>query len=176
MMFSKETFVDLQRNATQIDIGSVLCLQVTHYKQYPPNTSKVYSYFECREKRTDPSKSRKVKYDKTVFYGLQYILHKYLKGTSLLQRWRWYCVHLWSSRSFPLDFAAQRGFWLHVFGEMHTVLIRGYILTFGHQVVWWLIFRLIFSSCLRVCSSSFGAKEILGLKTWKETKIIHPLS
>uniref|UniRef100_A0A8C6SQP9 Nicotinamide phosphoribosyltransferase n=1 Tax=Neogobius melanostomus TaxID=47308 RepID=A0A8C6SQP9_9GOBI len=54
--------------------------QVTHYKQYPPNTSKVYSYFECREKRTDPSKSRKVKYEKTVFYGLQYILHKYLKG------------------------------------------------------------------------------------------------
>uniref|UniRef100_A0A3P8N853 Nicotinamide phosphoribosyltransferase n=1 Tax=Astatotilapia calliptera TaxID=8154 RepID=A0A3P8N853_ASTCA len=41
---------------------------------------KVYSYFECREKRTDPSKNRKVKYDKTVFYGLQYILHKYLKG------------------------------------------------------------------------------------------------
>lgn len=57
-------------------------LQVTHYKQYPPNTSKVYSYFECREKRTDPTKSRKVKYDKTVFYGLQYILYKYLKGKS----------------------------------------------------------------------------------------------
>ncbi|KAF0029670.1 hypothetical protein F2P81_018775 [Scophthalmus maximus] len=54
--------------------------EVTHYKQYPPNTSKVYSYFECRETRTDPTKSRKVKYDKTVFYGLQYVLHKYLKG------------------------------------------------------------------------------------------------
>lgn len=65
-------------------LPSFLWLQVTHYKQYPPNTSKVYSYFECREKRTDPSKSRKVKYDKTVFYGLQYILHKYLKGTSRL--------------------------------------------------------------------------------------------
>lgn len=56
-------------------------MQVTHYKQYPPNTSKVYSYFECREKKTDPTKLRKVKYDKTVFYGLQYILNKYLKGT-----------------------------------------------------------------------------------------------
>ncbi|KAJ3612596.1 hypothetical protein NHX12_020864 [Muraenolepis orangiensis] len=54
--------------------------KVTHYKQYPPNTSKVYSYFECRETRTEPSRNRKVKYDKTVFYGLQYILHKYLKG------------------------------------------------------------------------------------------------
>ncbi|XP_073694569.1 nicotinamide phosphoribosyltransferase-like [Garra rufa] len=54
--------------------------KVTHYKQYPPNTSKVYSYFECREKKTDPTKLRKVKYDKTVFYGLQYILNRYLKG------------------------------------------------------------------------------------------------
>uniref|UniRef100_A0A8C2DYG0 Nicotinamide phosphoribosyltransferase n=1 Tax=Cyprinus carpio TaxID=7962 RepID=A0A8C2DYG0_CYPCA len=53
---------------------------VTHYKQYPPNTSKVYSYFECREKKTEPTKLRNVKYDKTVFYGLQYILHRYLKG------------------------------------------------------------------------------------------------
>ncbi|XP_070290808.1 nicotinamide phosphoribosyltransferase [Salvelinus sp. IW2-2015] len=54
--------------------------KVTHYKQYPPNTSKVYSYFECREKRADPTKNRKVKYETTVFYGLQYITNKYLKG------------------------------------------------------------------------------------------------
>ncbi|KAG9345869.1 hypothetical protein JZ751_009025 [Albula glossodonta] len=50
--------------------------KVTHYKQYPPNTSKVYSYFECREKKTDPTKTRKVKYDKTVFYGL----HRRVQG------------------------------------------------------------------------------------------------
>ncbi|KAL8220970.1 UNVERIFIED_CONTAM: hypothetical protein K2H54_057029 [Gekko kuhli] len=55
-------------------------MAVTHYKQYPPNTSKVYSYFECREKKTDNSKLKKMKYEETVFYGLQYILHKYLKG------------------------------------------------------------------------------------------------
>uniref|UniRef100_A0A8C8HIV1 Nicotinamide phosphoribosyltransferase n=1 Tax=Oncorhynchus tshawytscha TaxID=74940 RepID=A0A8C8HIV1_ONCTS len=55
-------------------------IDVTHYKQYPPNTSKVYSYFECREKRPDPTKNRKVKYETTVFYGLQYITNKYLKG------------------------------------------------------------------------------------------------
>ncbi|XP_036285606.1 nicotinamide phosphoribosyltransferase isoform X4 [Pipistrellus kuhlii] len=54
--------------------------KVTHYKQYPPNTSKVYSYFECREKKTENSKIRKVKYEETVFYGLQYILNKFLKG------------------------------------------------------------------------------------------------
>lgn len=54
--------------------------KVTYSKQYPPNMSKVYSYFECREKGTDYTRSPKVKYDKTVFYGLQYILQKYLKG------------------------------------------------------------------------------------------------
>ncbi|KAL0962673.1 hypothetical protein UPYG_G00343820 [Umbra pygmaea] len=54
--------------------------KVSHYKQYPPNTSKVYSYFECREKKTDSTKNRKVKYETTVFYGLQYITNKYLKG------------------------------------------------------------------------------------------------
>ncbi|XP_057273832.1 nicotinamide phosphoribosyltransferase [Pezoporus wallicus] len=58
----------------------MLVTKVTHYKQYPPNTSKVYSYFECREKKTENSKLRKVKYEETVFYGLQYILNKYLKG------------------------------------------------------------------------------------------------
>lgn len=58
----------------------VISFQVTHYKQYPPNTSKVYSYFECRAQKTESTKNHKVKYDKTVFYGLQYILHKYLKG------------------------------------------------------------------------------------------------
>uniref|UniRef100_A0A4W3JBC5 Nicotinamide phosphoribosyltransferase n=1 Tax=Callorhinchus milii TaxID=7868 RepID=A0A4W3JBC5_CALMI len=55
--------------------------KVTHYKQYPPNTTKVYSYFECREKRPEEMKNKKVKYDETVFYGLQYILKKYLAGT-----------------------------------------------------------------------------------------------
>uniref|UniRef100_A0A8C7RFY0 Nicotinamide phosphoribosyltransferase n=1 Tax=Oncorhynchus mykiss TaxID=8022 RepID=A0A8C7RFY0_ONCMY len=58
----------------------IISFQVTHYKQYPPNTTKVYSYFECRAKKTESTKIQKVKYDKTVFYGLQYILHKYLKG------------------------------------------------------------------------------------------------
>lgn len=53
---------------------------MTHYRQYPPNTTKVYSYFECREKRTENIKSNKVQYDETVFYGLQYILKKYLAG------------------------------------------------------------------------------------------------
>jgi len=40
----------------------------SHYKQYPPGTTKVYSYFE----------SRGGDFDKTLFFGLQYIIKKYL--------------------------------------------------------------------------------------------------
>ncbi len=40
----------------------------SHYKQYPPNTTKVYSYFE----------SRGGEFDETLFFGLQYIIKKYL--------------------------------------------------------------------------------------------------
>uniref|UniRef100_A0A8C1Q722 Nicotinamide phosphoribosyltransferase n=1 Tax=Cyprinus carpio TaxID=7962 RepID=A0A8C1Q722_CYPCA len=73
----------MEQHTSAVDFNILLATdsyKVTHYKQYPPNTSKMYSYFECREKKTDPTKLRKVKYDKTVFYGLQYILHRYLKG------------------------------------------------------------------------------------------------
>ncbi|EHA99889.1 Nicotinamide phosphoribosyltransferase [Heterocephalus glaber] len=54
--------------------------KVTHYKQYPSNTGKIHSYFECREKKTENSKGKKGKYEETIFYGLQYILNKFLKG------------------------------------------------------------------------------------------------
>jgi nicotinamide phosphoribosyltransferase len=45
-------------------------LQVTHHMQYPPNTTNVYSYFE----------SRGGKFEKTVFFGLQYIIKRWLCG------------------------------------------------------------------------------------------------
>ena len=40
----------------------------SHHRQYPPDTTKVYSYFE----------SRGGDWDETVFFGLQYIIKKYL--------------------------------------------------------------------------------------------------
>eukprot|EP00127_Corallochytrium_limacisporum_P003440 Clim_evm68s149 gene=Clim_evmTU68s149 len=46
--------------------------KVTHWRQYPPKTTKVYSYFECR---------RGAKYDQAVLFGLQYILKRYLVGS-----------------------------------------------------------------------------------------------
>ena len=42
---------------------------MSHYKQYPPNTEYLMSYFE----------SRGGKYPTVIFFGLQYILKKWLQ-------------------------------------------------------------------------------------------------
>lgn len=44
--------------------------KISHYRQYPPGTQTVYSYFESRGGR----------FDETVFFGLQYLLKHYLAG------------------------------------------------------------------------------------------------
>jgi len=44
--------------------------------QYPPNTSVVYSYFE----------SRGGKFDKVLFFGLQYILKRWLVGSVVTEQ------------------------------------------------------------------------------------------
>ncbi|ELT87741.1 hypothetical protein CAPTEDRAFT_162451 [Capitella teleta] len=44
--------------------------KVTHHLQYPPNTTHVYSYFE----------SRGGKFPSTIFFGLQYIIKRWLLG------------------------------------------------------------------------------------------------
>lgn len=45
--------------------------KLSHYKQYPPGTQTVYSYFESRKGADYPG---------TVFFGLQYLLKRYLQG------------------------------------------------------------------------------------------------
>ena len=45
-------------------------VQISHHRQYPVGTTTVYSYFE----------SRGGKFPKTVFFGLQYILKRWLVG------------------------------------------------------------------------------------------------
>lgn len=44
--------------------------KVTHYKQYPPGTTKVFSYFECRGG----------KYENVTFFGLQHLLKNWMVG------------------------------------------------------------------------------------------------
>ncbi len=45
--------------------------KASHFLQYPPNTTGMYSYFESRGGR----------YGATVFFGLQYLLREYLAGS-----------------------------------------------------------------------------------------------
>ena len=49
--------------------------KVTHWKQYPPGTEHVYSYFE----------SRGGEHPEVMFFGLQYFLKKYLEGQFFTQ-------------------------------------------------------------------------------------------
>jgi len=49
--------------------------KVTHWRQYPPKTEFVYSYFE----------SRGGKFHDVVFFGLQYYLKRYLEGSVVTQ-------------------------------------------------------------------------------------------
>ena len=50
--------------------------KASHWLQYPPGITGMYSYLESRGGR----------YDKTVFFGLQYIMKKYLSAT-FTQEW-----------------------------------------------------------------------------------------
>ncbi len=50
--------------------------KVSHYKQYPTGTTHVYSYFESRGGR----------FDEVLFFGLQYLIKKYLAGKVVTQR------------------------------------------------------------------------------------------
>merc|ERR1719230_647815 len=47
--------------------------KVSHYKQYPPGTEYVYSYFESRGCDNKG-------WDSVCFFGLQYFLKRYLEG------------------------------------------------------------------------------------------------
>jgi nicotinamide phosphoribosyltransferase len=44
--------------------------KISHWRQYPPNTTKIYSFFE----------SRGGEYDRMMFFGLQYILKSHFAG------------------------------------------------------------------------------------------------
>merc|ERR1719161_2629220 len=73
----------LKKNATNLMFGpqtgggmeNLLLLtdsyKVTHYVQYPPGTTTVYSYFEPRKGGL---------HEEVCFFGLQYIIKRYLTG------------------------------------------------------------------------------------------------
>ncbi|MCY2965155.1 MAG: nicotinate phosphoribosyltransferase [Planctomycetota bacterium] len=61
-------------------INNICCLtdsyKVSHFKQYPPGTRRVYSYFESRSGSV---------HSQTTFFGLQYWLKQYLAGSVVTQ-------------------------------------------------------------------------------------------
>ena len=58
---------------TQTNIDNLTLMtdsyKLLHWQMYPANTEHVYSYFESRKGAT---------YNKTVFFGLQYLIKRYL--------------------------------------------------------------------------------------------------
>ena len=51
--------------------------KATHWKMYPPKTSKAYSYLEARTGG---------EYPEVVFFGLQYLLQRYLEGVRVTRK------------------------------------------------------------------------------------------
>lgn len=74
--------------------------KVSHWNQYPPGTTSMFSYIE----------SRGGNFDKIVFFGLQYILEKYLKGTIVTREMVEEADSLFSAHGIPFN---KEG-WLHI--------------------------------------------------------------
>lgn len=68
--------------------------KVSHYRQYPPGTEYVYSYFE----------SRGGKFDEVVFFGLQYFIKRYLCGVVVTEEKIEYAKEMLSSHMGPTHF------------------------------------------------------------------------
>ncbi len=77
--------------------------KVSHYKQYPPGTERVYSYFE----------SRGGAFSETVFFGLQYLLAEYLAG-SVVTAAKIDKAEQLLARHFATDHFFNRAGWQHI--------------------------------------------------------------
>lgn len=80
--------------------------KLTHWKQYPPGTEKVYSYFE----------SRGGLFEETVFFGLQYYLQEYLAGKFFSYDDIFFAEHF-CQKHFGRDDLFNRKGWQHIWWE-----------------------------------------------------------
>lgn len=76
----------------------------SHWNMYPAGTQNVYSYFECRTG---------AKWDKAVFFGLQYILKRHLEGI-VVTREKIEKAALLSKAHFGNDTAFNRAGWEYI--------------------------------------------------------------
>jgi len=77
--------------------------KATHWKQYPPGTEAIYSYFESRGGR----------FEEVVFFGLQYYLKRYLAGEVVTREGIDEAERCWSAH-FGRDDLFNRAGWEHV--------------------------------------------------------------
>lgn len=68
-MNTQTTAVQAENDLNTVELTD--SYKVSHWKQYPPGTTKIYSFFE----------SRGGKFPEVTFYGLQYYLKRYLSGS-----------------------------------------------------------------------------------------------
>lgn len=89
--------------------------KVSHHVQYPPHTTRVYSYFESRGGR----------YPEMVFYGLQYFIKRYLLGQVVTQE-KIDQAHEYFKAHFPTDIFYKEGweYILHKHGGRLPIKIK----------------------------------------------------
>ena len=76
--------------------------KTSHWKQYPKGTTKVYSYLE----------SRGVKFNNTMFYGLQYFIKQYLSGQVVTEEKIQRAKKFWDAHLGPNHF--NEAGWRHI--------------------------------------------------------------
>ncbi len=80
--------------------------KVSHYKQYPAGTTRVFSFFESRGGR----------YPEVLFFGLQYLLKKYLEGVVVTEEKIQEAKDLFSAHFGSTDMFNEAG-WRYILNE-----------------------------------------------------------
>jgi nicotinamide phosphoribosyltransferase len=90
--------------------------KATHWKQYPQNTERIYSYMECRgcNNKMELVKGRNtLEWDHSVFFGLRYVMKRYLVGVQVTPE-KIYEVETFYNDHFPGRTLFNRNGWLHI--------------------------------------------------------------
>ncbi|MCH2173180.1 nicotinate phosphoribosyltransferase [Myxococcota bacterium] len=74
--------------------------KISHWRQYPSGTERVYSYFESRGGR----------FNEVVFFGLQYVLRRYLEGAVVTREGIDQASRIWASHFDSPDLFYRDGF------------------------------------------------------------------
>jgi nicotinamide phosphoribosyltransferase len=107
-----QSFIKIEIIATRFIMENNILLKadsykISHHRQYPPNTTKVFAYLE----------SRGGNYPEQVFFGLQYILKKHLVGQIVTKENLKEATQFWNEH-FGIDIV-DKDMWTHII-EKHN--------------------------------------------------------